>query len=101
MPYELWIRDEARNEIGRLPGHMRQRVRRAVQNLASEPRPPQSRPMKASAGLDVEVRRIRLERWRLIYVVDEAWSEVGVLAVRRRPPYDYRDLSELLAGLDG
>jgi len=41
-----------------------------------------------------------MESWRVIYVVDEEWSEVGVLAVRKRPPYDYRDLPELLAELD-
>jgi hypothetical protein len=46
------------------------------------------------------VRRLRLERWRVVYVVDEEWSEIGVLAVRKRPPYDYRDLPELLSELN-
>jgi hypothetical protein len=31
--------------------------------------------------------------------VDEAAAQVGVLAVRKRPPYDYDDLPDLLAGL--
>ena len=48
----------------------------------------------------LEARRLRLDRWRVIYVVDEEWAEIGVLAVRKRPPYEYDDLSELLAELD-
>lgn len=39
MRYQLWIKDEAKAEIRRLPGHMRQRIRRAVKSLGSEPRP--------------------------------------------------------------
>jgi hypothetical protein len=31
--------------------------------------------------------------------VDEERSEIGVLAVRKRPPYDYGDLQRLLAEL--
>lgn len=100
MRYQLWVKDEAKSEIRRLPGHMRQRIRRAVQSLCSEPRPHYSRKMRVPAKIDLEARRLRLERWRVVYVVDEEWSEVGVLAVRRRPPYDYKDLAELLAELD-
>jgi len=32
-----------------------------------------------------------------VYVIDEEWELVTVLAVRKRPPYDYEDLKELLA----
>ncbi len=46
------------------------------------------------------MRRLRLDRWRVIYVVDDNWEEVGVLAIRKRPPYDYSDLDELLSDLD-
>jgi hypothetical protein len=31
--------------------------------------------------------------------VDASAEEVGVLAVRKRPPYDYDDLLDLLAGI--
>jgi mRNA interferase RelE/StbE len=55
--------------------------------------------MNAPTESTLEVRRLRLDEWRVIYVVDEEWSEVGVLAVRKRPPYDYSDLSALLASL--
>lgn len=99
MPYQLWVKDEAKQEIRQLPGHVRQRVRRIVQNLSDEPRPSDSIQMSASAHTVLEVPRVRLDVWRIIYVIDEKWSEVGVLAVRKRPPYDYSDLSALLASV--
>lgn len=36
------------------------------------------------------------DRWRIVYAVSEAEKAVDVLAVRKRPPYDYGDLEELL-----
>jgi mRNA interferase RelE/StbE len=47
----------------------------------------------------IEVRRLRLDRWRVVYAVDESWQIVIVLAIRQRPPYDYEDLDRLIAGL--
>jgi mRNA interferase RelE/StbE len=99
MGYRLWIENEAKTEIKRLPGHMRQRVGRAVLDLSAEPRPHNSHRLRVPEGIELEVRRLRLDRWRVIYVVDEEWSEIGVLAVRKRPPYDYGDLQRLLAEL--
>ncbi len=100
MRHRLWIEERAKAEIRRLPGHVRQRIREAVQALGSEPRPEGSRALRTRPGMEVEARRLRVDRWRIVYVVDEEYSEVGVLAVRKRPPYDYRDLPELLSELD-
>jgi hypothetical protein len=36
-----------------------------------------------------------LERWRVIYAVNEAEGWVWVLALHRRPPYEYGDLAAL------
>jgi mRNA interferase RelE/StbE len=47
----------------------------------------------------VELRRIRMERWRIVYAVCDEEQWVWVLTVRRRPPYDYHDLPELIARL--
>ncbi len=48
----------------------------------------------------VEPRRIRVGDWRVIYAIDDIERWVWVLAVRKRPPYDYGDLAELLASID-
>lgn len=99
MNYKLWIENQAKAEIRKLPGNMRQRIRRAVAGLADDPRPHYSKQMNAPDEFDLELRRIRIDPLRVIYVVDEDYFEVGVLAVRERPPYDYNDLSKLLEGL--
>ena len=99
MTYQLWIEDQAKAEVVRVPGHVRQRIRQAIRSLSREPRPHDSRAMRSPIAIDVEVRRLRLEQWRVIYVVDEEAAQVGMLAIRKRPPYKYDDLPDLLSGL--
>jgi len=69
--------------------------------LAEEPRPPGSTSLDLS-GVEVpatvDVRRHRIDSWRLVYAVNDDAGWVWVLAVRRRPPYDYADL---VAKIDG
>lgn len=102
MSYDLFVESEVHTARDELPGNVRQRVRRAIGALAATPRPPESVSMD-TAGLelrsDVELRRIRMERWRIIYAVCDEERWVWVLAVRRRPPYDYDDLPDLIARL--
>src|SRR5262245_66492435 len=100
MSYHVWIKDEAKSEIRQLPDHMRQRVRQAIRDLSLEPHPHDSQPMKSPIATELELRRLRLDRWRVIYIVDDQAQEVGVLAVRKRPPYDYSDLASLLEGIE-
>jgi hypothetical protein len=35
-----------------------------------------------------------------MYAVDDEFQRIAVLAIRKRPPYDYEDLLDLLAGLE-
>ena len=99
--YTVYVRPEAWQEIKRLPGHVKQRVKRAIDGMADDPRPPKSIALDMSEvpEFDVEVRRLRLDRWRIIYAIDESNKVVDVLAIRKRPPYDYGDLAELLESL--
>lgn len=75
---------------------MRQRIQRLIQEMSTNPRPYLSRKMQSPSDMAVELRRIRLDRWRVVYIIDEEWSEIGILTIRQRPPYDYSDLSDLL-----
>jgi hypothetical protein len=43
----------------------------------------------------VQIRRIRLDRWRIVYAVSDAERWVWVLGIYRRPPYNYEDLADL------
>ena len=99
--YEVEVDRALRNEIRKLPGNVRQRVIRALQGLRQTPRPRESRPLdtvKADIELasGTELRRIRIESWRIVYLVEDKERLVSVLAVRKRPPYRYEDLGELL-----
>ena len=71
MGYRLWIENEAKTEIRQLPGHVRQQIRRAAKGLSDNPRPHYSRKMRTPEGVEFEVGRLRLERWRVIYLIDE------------------------------
>jgi mRNA interferase RelE/StbE len=96
--YEVYTLPEAWDEMKNLPGHMRQRVRRAVKALADDPRPTGSKQLDAPS-FERELRRLQLDKWRIVYVITESESTVDVLAVRKRPPYDYGDLTALLESL--
>lgn len=85
--YSIYVTPRATREVKALPGHARQRAKRYIDALAGEPRPHHSKALTLPGLTDLEIRRIRFDRWRILYV----------LAVRSRPPYDYGDLSELLA----
>lgn len=93
--YTVYIIPSAWQEIKNLPGNMRQRVRRAIDELADNPYPAKSKKLEAP-DIDCELCRLRLERWRVVYAVTEPEQAIDVLAIRKRPPYDYGDLAELL-----
>jgi mRNA-degrading endonuclease RelE of RelBE toxin-antitoxin system len=97
VSYLLDISPSAQSEIKRLPGNIRQRIVRAIKMLAEDPRPATSKQLDYILGA-AEPRRLRLEHWRIIYaVVDLDINRVAVVSVRRRPPYQYGDLSKLFS----
>ena len=93
--YTVYITPLARMEIKALPGNVRQRVKRSIDALAGSPHPTKSLVLDAPES-ERELCWLRLDRWRIVYAVTEAERAVDVLAVRKRPPYDYGDLEELL-----
>lgn len=97
MKYRIDVSPAAQDEIKRLPGNVRQQIRRAIKDLAGDPRPARTILLDFPLA-DAEPRRLRLGRWRVVYAVIETDVQcVAVVAVRRRPPFDYSNLSELFA----
>lgn len=94
--YSIYITPQAWREIKNLPGHIRQRVKRAIDDLENTPRPSNGKQLDVPSDLPIELWRIRLDKWRIVYVISESENTIDVLAIRKRPPYDYGDLSELL-----
>jgi mRNA interferase RelE/StbE len=94
--YSVYVIPRALAEMKDTPGHIRQRIRRSVQALADNARPSDSKKLVTSSSVR-ELRRLRLEKWRVVYAITEDERVIDILAVRKRPPYDYGDLAELLA----
>ncbi len=93
--YTVYVIPRAWKEMKNLPGNMRQRVKRAVDTLADNPRPPKSKELDVP-DLEPKLHRLRLDKWRIVYAITEGDKVVDVLTVRKRPPYDYGNLDELL-----
>ena len=61
-------------------------------------RPIQSKKLDVAdlEGPGRDVRRVRVDHWRIVYLVSDDAMAVDVVAVRKRPPDDYGDLAVLL-----
>ncbi len=99
--YAVYVTPSAWKEIKNLPGNMRQRMKRVIDVFASNPYTSKSKALDKSDFPDfkAELWRVRLDKWRIIYAITKADNAVDVLAVRKRPPYDYGDLEEILGKL--
>jgi mRNA interferase RelE/StbE len=95
MSYRVWIDGRAVAEVREAPGNIRQRIKRAMVALGGTPRPADSKSLEWPPER-FEPRRLKMGNWRIIYAVYDSDGWVWVLAVRRRPPYDYGDLARLL-----
>ncbi|NNJ09899.1 type II toxin-antitoxin system RelE/ParE family toxin [Chloroflexales bacterium ZM16-3] len=104
--YQVSVTAAVRAEVRSLPGNFRQRMIRLFRDLEQQPRPHTSKAVDISAltGLElpgIDARRIRVEGWRIIYAISDEDERITVLAIRRRPPYQYEDLQQLLEELSG
>lgn len=97
--YTVYVIPQALHEIEHLPGHVRQRAKRAIDSLEKDPHPPGSKELRAVGDSEYALWRIRLGDWRIVYAITEADRAIDVLTVRRRPPYDYGDLGMLLTDI--
>jgi mRNA interferase RelE/StbE len=88
--YRLRFEEGAKEAIQRLPGNMRQRVKRLIDDLRRNPRPTNA------AELRDELKgryRIRLGHWRIIYRVDDEIVTVTVIKVgMKEGPEFYTDV---------
>jgi mRNA-degrading endonuclease RelE of RelBE toxin-antitoxin system len=64
--YSVYVIPDEFQAIKKLPGNVRQRIKRAIDDLADNPRPPASKQLEMgdAEDVDIEVRRIRLDNWR-------------------------------------
>jgi len=90
MPYRLNIPKTVQAEIGRLPGNVRQRVKRAIAGLAFEPRP------ENATELEDELAgfwRLKLDDYRIIYTIADDLIVIEIIRVGKRTPKTYVGLN--------
>ena len=97
--YRVFVQPGAWSAIKHLPGNIRQRVKHSIDALQDEPRPARTKILETTQTV-LEVRRLRLDDWRVLYAINEELKQVQVFAIRQRPPYDYADLDALLNDLE-
>ena len=86
MTYALEIKPSAERDIRRLDGAAQARVEPALQSLAANPRPAQSKKLQGGHGY-----RLRVGDYRVLYTVDDGIRIIAVYRVGHRRDV-YRDL---------
>ena len=96
--YTVYVVPAEFQAIKKLPGNVRQQVKRAIDALADDPRPSIGKRLKLLEEHDpgCEAWRLRIGNWRIVYLIAEKEKNVDVVAIRKRPPYDYGDLAGFL-----
>lgn len=93
---EVALHPNALDDLQRLPGNIRRRLILEMDRLEKNPRPGNSK-LLALKNEKREIRRLRIDQWRVLYWIRE--DQPIVFAIRKRPPYDYVDLTDLIQGL--
>ena len=72
--YRILVDRAAANEIRSLPRNVRDRVRTRIRGLAEDSRPPACRKRRGY----VDLYRVRIGDWRVIYRIDDASRVVTI-----------------------
>jgi len=87
--YQIDYTDEARRALRRLPGNYRQRIKRLIESLMTDPRPRQAKELREMP----DRYRIRVDDWRIIYWIQDETVMILILDVRfKTGPETYAEL---------
>ena len=84
--YQIKFKSSAAKEFIKLPSHIKERIREAVNQLTENPRPSGVVKLKG----DERLFRIRIGDYRIVYEIDDSAKLVRVTRVRHRKDV-YRD----------
>ncbi len=88
MTYTIFLSSKAERQIKKLPTNVRERIREGLLKLAEDPYRKGTIKVK---GMD-NIRRLRVGKYRILYVVLEGKKEVLVVKVEKREESTYRRL---------
>ena len=90
MQYQLKTDKKTRASINRLPGHIRQRIKRVLNDLRTDPRPTIAAEMRGDLAGHY---RIKLGEWRIVYWIDDEILIIELLKVGKKyGPEFYEDI---------
>lgn len=90
MRYRLRIDRLVAREIDRLPGSVRQRILRQIDDLLDNPRPTAAKQLRHPHA---DKWQIPIDSWRLVYRIDDMIVIVEVLRIgKKHGPEFYEDL---------
>ncbi|HUK57452.1 MAG TPA: type II toxin-antitoxin system RelE/ParE family toxin [Nitrospiria bacterium] len=85
MTYRILVEKRIEKEFRRIPAHDRQRIDRAILELASNPRPHGCKKLT-----DKEGYRVRVGDYRVLYAVDDQSRTVVIYRVKIRNEKTYK-----------
>jgi mRNA interferase RelE/StbE len=80
MAYEIVVQPSAARELRKLPREMRKRIGRKIDELASEPRPPDAKVLQGNEGF----LRVRVGDYRIVYTIREKTLIVLIVRIGHR-----------------
>ncbi len=90
VSYQISIAPEALDDLRNMPARFRNRTRQLIGDLETDPYPSRSKRLRYPLS---HLRRVPLERWRIIYQVDEDEKEVLIIRILRKTgPETYEEL---------
>ena len=78
--WQIMVRRKARRVLARLPADLQNRMVQAIDDLAQNPRPIQS---KRLVGTD-DLYRIRVGSWRIIYTIQDEQLLILIITIAPR-----------------
>ena len=89
MAYTVDLSPEAQKELRSLSGYARSAALVLLRGLRDDPRPLRSKELRGKPGL---YRIWLLQKWRMVYVVEDELLQVRVLRIRLKEQIDYDSL---------
>lgn len=89
MIYQIDISKRTRREIEQLPGHVRQRIKREIAQLAFNPRPTHAVELRGPLR---DRYKIVLDQYRIVYWIQDNITVVQVLKAGKKHHGFYDDL---------
>jgi mRNA interferase RelE/StbE len=87
LTFSIEIRHSAQKQILAFPRKIQQEIARAIDGLEENPRPSDYRKLRG-----VELFRLRLGRYRIIYSINDKARQITILKVAQRREDTYRGL---------